>query len=376
MKNLLLLFLLFSFCCKSYAQVRTAWQLYQDVSSHATEEYNSKITSYMRVVADHVTSDKSGYTFKMSLIAFKNQQKLDDIEFLKRINRFLRYAEVSGGVSFNKQQKINNINAGAVFTLLNRRDTAVYVFKNKIAQITVQDIMRNASRNYINFLIEKKGKTLTEADSIAGVSMNTVNFVGGHAVSEVDADFIPFLNQESRLQTGLTFPEFYQVMYDDFDKFSKTVQRRPLWTLFPSLSYNYLESGWEKIGGGSEFLVSLGKDVNKKPWELVARLSYYQENDTATKKINLNSKTGSFSLGINKVLLENSQGESQMELKFSSEFPHNFSKAATQKNPTLNLDFKYKLFQSVWLPITISYDPERGNLAGFLNITMNLNPNN
>ena len=108
----------------------------------------------------------------------------------------------------------------------------------------------------------------------------------------------------------------------------------------------------------------------------MARLSYYQENDTAVKKINLDRKTGSFSLGINKVLLENIRGESQMELKFSSEIPHNFSKEATQKDLTLNLDFKYKLFQSVWLPVTISYDPKNGNLAGFLNVTMNLNPNN
>ncbi|WP_026769961.1 hypothetical protein [Asinibacterium sp. OR53] len=350
------------------------------VNSRATEEYNNQLTSYFRVVADHITSGTSGYTFKMSLMSLKSIKDSAkwtiDTNFVNPKNRFLRYTEINAGVNMDKSQNITNINLGSVFTILNKRDSAIYVYRNKQSELNALSIMRIAKIKYYDDLI-KSGKSEPEADNITNTAFNTINLEGGKSIGEIDKNYLKYLNAVTDSITkskALSFLDYYTGWHKDFNLFAKSIQRKPLWIAYPAISYNYQYGAFSKLGAGSNLLVSLNKNPEKKPLELISTVSYYFQDDTATTKVSLEQSIGDFSLGVNKILLENEKGESQMELKFSGDYSYVFNTAKDRGKLTANAVFKYKLFQSVWLPLTVSYDPSKGNLFGFISVTINFMP--
>ena len=40
---------------------------------------------------------------------------------------------------------------------------------------------------------------------------------------------------------------------------------------------------------------------------------------------------------------------------------------------TLDGTFRFRISENLWIPISFKYDPEHGNVFGFLNVTSNFN---
>ena len=343
----------------------------------STEEFNSKLTNYIRVVADHITNDKSGYTLKMSLLALKDSSSwTTDNDFLSNKIRFLRNTEIAGGVTLNNNQKIAGLNLGFTFTLLNRRDSAVFVYIRPGITKERSRIGVVANQQYFSSLI-KSGQSKENAQKIADAALLTLNKYNiSHNEDDIDPTFKSFLDKATKQSSsfkGLTYREAFERSISDFVNYTKSVQRKPLWTIYPSASYDYSGGGFDKIGFGSTFLAGLGKNLQRKPWELDIEGGFYAQNDTSSQKTDMDEHVAFISAGINKVLLQNDRGESKMEFKFDGKYQYNFQKNVIQQTPTINATFKVLVIKSLWIPLTVSYDPNKGNVFGFINVAVNIN---
>ncbi len=159
-----------------------------------------------------------------------------------------------------------------------------------------------------------------------------------------------------------------------FTSIAAKYARKPLWTLSPTGNYDLVNKQGQ-YSLSSDFTVGLGKDLNKKPWEIEIKGLFKIQNDSTVKKTNYDSKPFSFSLGINKILVENEDKESKMEFKFFTQFDHQFGTvpAGTEKDLfTLNSTLRINVFKSLWLPLTIKYDPKNSNFLTYFSVTANI----
>lgn len=174
---------------------------------------------------------------------------------------------------------------------------------------------------------------------------------------------------------------FVQSYVNGKDQFDDQVQaiiesyaRKPLLTFSPSFAYNRQDKQ-AVYATDVKFTVGLGKNYNKKPWEVEAIASIKIANDTSVKSTNYDNKPLAISLGVNKVLIENSNKESKMEFKFFTQYDYQLGKVPAGKDAgvfTLNSTFRVNVYKSLWLPLTLKYDPDNDNFLGVFSITANL----
>ncbi|HEY8896023.1 MAG TPA: hypothetical protein VIM79_14455, partial [Niastella sp.] len=164
------------------------------------------------------------------------------------------------------------------------------------------------------------------------------------------------------------------VFYKEYKNIAEKYARKPLWTFTPKATYDRIISQGE-YDFATYFTVGLGKRTDRKPWEIEVNSTFKIANDTTIKESNYENKIFTISAGINKVLLQNEDKESKMEFKFFTQYDHQFGKLppAVDKNSfTLNSTLRINVFKSLWLPLTLKYDPENGNFLGIFSVTANI----
>ncbi|CAH0153329.1 hypothetical protein [Chryseobacterium sp. Bi04] len=154
---------------------------------------------------------------------------------------------------------------------------------------------------------------------------------------------------------------------------AETYSRRMLWTVSPAMEYDR-ENKQGIYNMATKMTVGISNKLQRKPWEIEANATFKVSKDTLNQATNYDNQVGLINFGMNKVLLENKDNEPKMEFKFFTQLEHQFGK--TYNSPksifSLNSTLRINLFKAVWLPITVKYDPDNGNLFGFFSIAANL----
>lgn len=366
---------------------QTLGQTYNNVTSHSTEESNNDITSYFRIVANHITSDSSGYTLNMSLIAFRDSAHWKTGKNFKTpLNTFLRHTQISGTVNLDKSQNITNIGLKPTFAVWDKRDTALYWLSqfnqmagnNNLSSQKFEHIEDTISlitqRRYADTLKKQKGLSDDAALIAVSDSLQKWNNTNGKLdSSKINKTFINILNIYSKKIYGTNYFELSKNISDLDNLAAKMVQQKGIVTVYPSATYNYANKKMEDYSFGFTYLVGLSRNPKKKPWQFQVQGSIDDKDTTSAKSVNNFVPSLSGSMGINKVLAENSQKQSIMELDFSGQLKHYLMNNAKQPTPTIDATFKIQAFKNTWLPLTLSYDPGKGNLLGYINIAININ---
>ncbi|HUR65998.1 MAG TPA: hypothetical protein VMZ03_06575 [Chitinophagaceae bacterium] len=159
-----------------------------------------------------------------------------------------------------------------------------------------------------------------------------------------------------------------------FKAIGERFSRKALWTITPTATYDKLNDQGE-YSLASAFTVGIGSNLDRKPWELEVKSQFRISNDTSFQTANYDNKPFFISIGLNKVLMETEDKEPTMEFKFFTQYDHQFGTVPTGTEQgvfSLNSTLRIKVFKSLWLPVTIKYDPENNNFLGLFSITAHI----
>ena len=342
------------------------------VNQFSLEETFSKFTPYVKLIGNDITSTNNGYQLNFALIAFKDSNKwVKAADYLAPTNRFLRNTQVS--LATVQKKSYNDATLQITFSLLNRRDSAVYVYLNPQSDAEFLALLGRAKIEY-----EKALNAQHQADAqtkSTNAYLAEMDYLSDSKNKKNDPAFDKIVNsllQQSTVLKGTTLLEAWQLNQKAYKNFAKQVQRRPLITLYPYVSYDYVYTGFDKLGFGSTLLVSLDKDISHQPWQLDIDGNLYKGRDSLQKQVNTNQSIAALSIGVNHVLIADKNDKSKFEVKFSGTFQNNWEADVKQKTPNADLTLRYNPFKDFWIPVDIQYDSTRKGIFGYVSITSNL----
>jgi hypothetical protein len=369
-----------------------------EVNKQKTANSKDIFTSLYTAGIDNLLGNNHTFSFSSSFFGIDSIFRKKGTTLPYERERRMRQKSFNVGITGDSNNNIKKLSGGFTLTILNKKDItkkfdAGDTKKLVSVSVFVSELKTNIF-NYItqNYIINKYSQG--SADSIRKLINTSWNQADRkHDFSKVhpyiqEALSSPALESDmtntSTINTIYTQTEiidmitlYFQgkdMLHMVYVEIAEKYARKPLWTFTPDFTYNKTD----KQAGysfASAFTVGLGKDITKKPWEFEIKSLFKIENDTSEKKINYDSKPFNVSVGVNKVLLQNEEKESKMEFKFFSQYDYQFGKVGAGKDAglfSLNTTFRINVFKSLWLPITLKYDPKNSNFLGFFAVTANL----
>ncbi|MEE1946152.1 hypothetical protein VRU48_13600 [Pedobacter sp. KR3-3] len=388
MKKLILL-VLYLYAVPLFAQEKNMAARKDSVATaiQAEETANSKdiLTNLFRASIDNLLGDDRTYTFNSSFLGIyqilnKKRQLPYDQERRLRQNSF--NFEIKG----NDKNDIVKIGGGFTFAILNKRnitETSVGVELQKLD-------------NYVSAFSALKRGVIEYLDA-KGISDDEMNKVReswneasrNHDFSDLDPKIKEALGSEGfvakfvkkgsntneQLQETLkSILEGKDNLNSQFQSVSKIYAQKPLWVVSPTVTYDRVNKQGEYTIG-STLTFGLWKQSVQKPWEFEIKTQFKVANDSTVSSPNYNDKPLSIALGLNKVLVQNKDNESKLEFKLATQYNRQFGTGPTlQKKDvfTLNTTLRVNLYKTLWLPLTLKYDVDKGNLLGLFTFTANL----
>ena len=383
MKKIILLLLICISISASAQQVESDYKtMVRETNARKSANFKDVLTPLFRAGINNLLGDKHSFSFNSSFYGidsiFSNQPRNAKTE------KYLRQNSFNIGLTGDTLNRITKFSGGFTLTILNKRDIKYTDFEDKYAlrlQLTkrIESLLRRAAMDYYPD---------EDSKSIVRTSLNDA--FDAHDFKNVDPLVTKVLKDPATVNAILVLAgpkagitgEMVKEMIDELlngkdvasDYFKEVLsiyERKPLWVFRPTFSYDRInkqgEYAFETI-----FTVGIGK-LNEKPWELEVNSKFLISADSTIKSANYKNKPLSLSLGVNKVLIRNENKESQMEFKFFSQYYYKVGAYVGRRDEfTLNSTLRVNVFKSLWIPITVKYDPKNGNVFGFFSITANI----
>jgi hypothetical protein len=160
----------------------------------------------------------------------------------------------------------------------------------------------------------------------------------------------------------------YQDMKTNFNK-------NALWTVGVTDTTLKNQFVFTNIVFYSEFLKGVNKySKTKNDLELNIRSQLQLVDDTLIVGRDLKRAVFNFEPGMNLVINTKTTKKSYLELKFSGGYYHNFGTLYDNEDRDqvfVNGTVRIRIFNDIWVPFEVKYDPKHGNLFGFINVRAN-----
>ncbi|QNA46048.1 hypothetical protein [Lacibacter sediminis] len=396
MKKYIIIFILSIACIHGYSQFTDAEgkKVSAIVNSQKTANSKDILSTFFRASIDDLLGDDRKFSLNSTFFGLDSvfRKKGKEISYSKE--RRLRQTSFNIGLEGDSLSSITKISGGFTFTIMNKKDITLKKIKSvdKNALVKSAFILADIKTEILAYIAKKYPAKFNDVDTLKDINLSWTNASAnndfsslhpliveallspGLAASAVKSDASLGISEDDVELTVISLLKGKNTARDLYDAIGEKYSRKPLWTFSPTVVYDRNNRQGEYFFA-SEFTVGIGKDLSKKPWEIEVKSAFKITNDTATKKVNYDSKPFSISLGANKVLIENETKEPKMEFKFFTQYDYQFGKVQVGEKPgifSLNTTLRINIFKSLWLPLTVKYDVENGNFLGFLAVTANL----
>lgn len=393
MKNKVILVAFLNICnLTAFSQVGVK-EVAKQINIQKTANTKDILTTLFRAGLDNLLGNKHMFTFSSSFFGIDSIFRTSDEPLGYERERKLRQKSVNIDLTADSNNSITKISGGLTVTLINKRDiskklddadlTKLYSMGKFLAALK-QEINKHIAANHaqefgIDSIKIEIQKSWTAADRKNDFSDLHPFII--EALRAGIADRIISAGEVTGFYSDVEIKEFvisvaegkdlYHALYIDIaEKYST----KPLWTFSPKFTYDRInKQGLYSFE--SNLVFGLTKKASKRPWEFEVKSMLKIENDSSVSKTNYRYKPFSVSIGLNKILLRNEEKESKMELKFFTQYDYQFGSVPMGQQTglfTLNSTFRVNLFQSLWLPVSLKYDPENHNFLGVFSITANI----
>lgn len=306
-------------------------------------------------------------------------------------NRALRNLELGIGLTKNENDKINKISPQVKYAILNRRDykkgtSFDYDFEQtRLLSSQLSSLLQQAINEHRDSLDTETFqaafnayKSADEEDGSAnpGFGMfpkyitNSIN-----RLIQSDPELIQFWKdfEPSTALSEVNAGNINEVIGRSYKNEQEVKARSALLTA--TVGWTHSSHTVSSLRTDLRFLRALNKyNPDKNPWNFEAYVTYQADNDTIIAETDLNERQV-FSVGANiaKVLLSDSEGNAQLELKGGISHESILEGAYDNENDqefNLNWTLTIQIAKNLYLPIEVKVDPD-GNTLGFLNLAWN-----
>jgi hypothetical protein len=373
---------------QSMAQDTTKFeQVIQQINTEKSANVKDILTPLFRAGIGNLLGKKREFTFSSSFYGIdsifkgKGSERFDTSKFLRRNSLDL-------GLTGDSSNNIMKLSVGFNFSIIDKKDIRYNQFNAlNTGQLKEKvQVDRLFGIGITNYFDEK------DKSAVPAVRQSLNDAFERHDFSKIDPRIKTAIEDPVLLKMILALAKETKVdlneavvkatlsdMLDGKDSAAALLQniisnyaQNALWVIKPVYSYDRSAKQGE-YAVESKFTTGVFKNFAKKPWELEVFSKFLIGNDSTKNIPNYNNKPLLVSIGINKVVLQNEENASRMEFKFFSSYQYQFGSTTTkQAEFALNTTLRLNVFKSLWLPITVKYEPNGGNLFGYFSITANL----
>ena len=346
--------------------------------SLSSGNYKDVFKSFFQLAFDRFTSDNKDIQFTsnpFAIMARGNPNLLVDTSY-KRY-KTLRNLNFSFSAKLDSAYKFNGFSSGITYAIVNRRDETVSDFfvsgfrrinqKNEVLQ---QQLMAFAGTNTDMELRIKYNQQIN--DFFRGkTGANSLDApLKEHLKVLADSLKMNYLSGELKSGSDINLGMIMKAAYDSA---RSSFQNRLLVTVGVMDTTYKDQFMFSNIVLFANLVKGVVEPNRVCGLELNLKASYQFVDDTLFAGRDLKRRAFRFEPGLNLVIKEKKTQYPWAEFKISGEYIHVNNPYTDEQRDmtTINGALRIRIYQDIWVPLEIKYDPKSGNVFGFLNVRAN-----
>ena len=374
---ILVLFLLLKGYTSMSQEERAVLPLTAD--SLASGNYKDVFKSFFQLSLERIISDNKEIQFTsnpFAVMAKMDPKILIDTSYVKYKN--LRNLNFSFGVKLDADYKFNGFSSGIKYALINRRDETVS------KAFVISAFNANNEFNKLNDGIRQFISTLpTMEEKVKANEQFNKLFAGEMDFSQIDAEYQDKLKAVALDSGAVNFTRLLQeneslnlrqTSFQTYDSLRKLFQNKLLWTVGVSDTTYNDQFLFSNIVISTEVLKGISNPEKPVSLEMDIRGALNFLDDSLKSGRDLQRSFLRFDPGINIVFKTRRTNYSWAEFRVSGSYIHGLKGLYADERKdslTINGTLRIRVFNDIWIPLEIKYDPRSGNVFGFLNVRAN-----
>ena len=329
--------------------------------------------NFYQFALKNFSTKENAIEFNSTLFAIKSscdEELLLDTNFVRET--FSRNFQINLKLDLDGNYDYRGFSGGVTYAVWNARDKQIVNLVNT-QYGTLYDKYRTILTTQVKPAIESEFQDLSLGDKNVQTELleaameaiaNNITLTNNIYYQKIIDEF----KRIADLPNLISYSSYLQELYD---LEIKEIEAQPLLTISSEGSLSK-EGKFDKASLGAVFLKGFGKNR----WEIDARTNINYA-DTITSE-NLARTAFNTKIGVNYKAYKTKE-KSFFEIKAYGEYNSILKNVLPdEKKDTFlaNAEFRIRLNDDLWLPITVKYDIENSNVLGFLNITYNFEPLN
>jgi hypothetical protein len=348
--------------------------------SLASGNYKDVFKSFFQLALNKFTSDNKEIQFTsnpFAVMAKMNKDLLVDKNYLRYTH--LRNLNFSFAAKLDSSYRFNGFSSGIKYALVNKRDETVS------RAFVVSAFNANDEFNKLNNGLDQFINTIDMNDPRRAKyrEQKTKLFRGEINFSQLD----PSLQAKMKnLADSNTAPHFLQLLEEDpklnihkasqqtYDSLKTLFQNKLLWTAGISDTTYKNQSLFSNVLLSTEMVKGIVRPSAVCNVELNIKSGYQFLDDTLRSGHDLRRQVFNIEPGLNLVLKARRTQYSWAEFKLSGSYARTVRgiyAGEKQDSLSINATLRIRVFSDIWIPLDIKYDPDSGNVFGFLNVRAN-----
>lgn len=360
--------------------------------SLATGNAKDVVASFFQLAFNNLNGTNKEFNFSSNpyAIMLKSNPNLNKAEQYERY-KTLRRLNFNFGLKIDSNFKFNGFSSGVKFKLIDERDhTTSQAYINMLKNDEVNKDIDSLTKQLqlysdtkwgnapaigtANF--EAKQKFTNEYNDFMNnrtISYDSMPITLKVAVEEIiKTNKLVRLENEIKKNSDFNFSQYDKKLADSL---KDVIKMGWLWVVGLSDTTYNSSFAFSNIAITTEISKGIYKPqagVNNLELNLKAGLNFLNDSmqgDKNLKRLMLNSEAG-----INWVIRDAQNEKSYFEIKLAAAYKHNFSNLYTGEERslfTMNSTARVRIYNDIWIPLEIKWDPKNGNVLSTLSLKSN-----
>jgi hypothetical protein len=341
------------------------------------------LTSFFQLAFNHLTSPDKELNFNsnpFAIILKSNPGLAKDTYYYKY--RALRKTNFSFGIKLDSSFRFNGFSSGVKYALIDQRDSST----SKLLFQNLRNDNLGKERDQLQLKLVEYANTIQNINEKKKFNAAIRDFFNKDT---------PFNNLSDSLKAAVkkiiaddkeSYPVISDIIENNpssnmvteerkvYESLKNQIKDDLLWTIGVSDTTYKNQFFFSNILLKTELLKGIGRPKRGSNWEFNVQAGLNFADDTLRKGRDLKRSILSFEPGFNWVVRNKSNDHSFLEFEFSGSYTHNFGSlyaGGKRDSLTFNGTIRVRIIDDIWIPLEIKYDPESGNVFGFINIRAN-----
>lgn len=349
--------------------------------SLASGNYKDVLKSFFQLSFDKLTSQDKDLQFTsnpFAVMARMDTTLLVDTNYIKF--QRLRNLNFSFGLKLDSSYHFNGFSSGIKYALVNKRDETVSraflssladankefdTLNLKLAAMLSSPAIGATERNlYISQVNDFQAGRKNFGDLDNGLQEIIKNIANTNAS----------LKNFSRLLAGNNQVNIGDLKSKSYTNLREEFQKKALWTVGVIDTTYSNQFFFSNIVLNTEFVKGFGKATPGLNSELNLKAAVNFVDDTLLQGRDLKRSIFTFDPSINLVFRNKKSLQSVFEFNIGGSYRYSFNQlyAGEERNTLLFKGvLRFRVYDDLWIPIQFNYDPDNGNILGFINARLN-----